>query len=160
MAYRPFFHRNKQYKSSVEHHQDPHRRTAQIHKPTSKQDTCETHVVSAEDEHRYRSRRADDCRAEISTSTSAVPTEGSITHPAEATAGEVAVEDKKDDEKPTRETADRLLAEGSKLAALKKREEAVAKFADALEIMYALSILCTSRELAASEVATTIELTM
>jgi hypothetical protein len=43
--------------------------------------------------------------------------------------------------KPSRETADRLLAEGSKLAALKKREEAVAKFADALEIMYAIFTL-------------------
>lgn len=32
--------------------------------------------------------------------------------------------------------AERLLAEGGKLAALKKREEAVDKFADALDVMY------------------------
>ena len=38
-------------------------------------------------------------------------------------------------DKSSRETADRLFAEGNKSLALKKLEEAVAKFADALEVM-------------------------
>jgi hypothetical protein len=67
--------------------------------------------------------------AESSTSTT-VPL-GSIEQPTESSA--VAT--------PTQEDADRLIAEGKKLIALKQWEEGAAKYADALEVMYVFPLV-------------------